>query len=81
MQACLQALSYAKANPVLLEQLVATHKLPIGPLAAGSGVARKTLERHRKYLVAILLAYTNGFEIIRGHLGQMALREGGRNGA
>ena len=81
LQACLQALSYAKANPVLLEQLITTHKLPIGPLAAGSGVARKTLERHRKYLIAILLAYTNGFEIIRGHLCQMALREGGRNGA
>jgi RNA polymerase sigma factor len=36
-----------------------------------SGVERKTLERHRRYLVAILLAYTNGFEIIRRHLGQL----------
>ena len=29
---------------------------------------KKTMERHRKYLVAVLLAFTNGYEIIRGHL-------------
>ena len=36
-----------------------------------SGVERKTLERHRKYMVALLLIYTNGYEIIRGHLKQV----------
>ena len=41
-------------------------------LSAGSGVDRKTMERHRKYLVALLLAFTNGFEIIRGHLRRIA---------
>ena len=46
-------------------------------LAAGSGVEKKTLERHRKYLVAILLAFTNGYEIIRGHLCQLAPAKGG----
>ena len=29
-------------------------------------------------MMALLLAYTNGFEIIRGHLGQMAIVKGGR---
>ena len=32
---------------------------------------RKTLERHRKYMVALLLIHTNGYEIIRGHLTQV----------
>ena len=32
---------------------------------------RQTLERHRKYMVALLLIYTNGYEIIRGHLKQV----------
>ena len=73
---CHRALDYAKGHPALLEQLLATRRLPLNALAEGSGVERKTLERHRRYLVAILLAYTNGFEIIRGHLGQMTVRGG-----
>ena len=50
-----------------------TKRLPIGRLAAGSGVERKTLEQHRKYMVALLLIYTNGHEIIRGHLKQVMM--------
>ena len=76
LAACHRALDYAKGHPALLEQLLATRRLPLNALAEGSGVERKTLERHRRYLVAILLAYTNGFEIIRGHLGQMTVRGG-----
>lgn len=77
LAACHRALAHAKQNPQLLEQTVRSKKLPITQLAAGSGVERKTLERHRKYMMALMLAYTNGFEIIRGHLGQMALVKGG----
>ena len=76
MSACHEALAFAKKNPLLLEELVASRKLPIGALTKGTGVARKTLERHRKYLVALLLAFTNGFEIIRGHLRQIMPKEG-----
>ncbi len=68
LAACKRALAYARKNKELLEELVRTKKIPMGSLAEGSGVDRKTLERHRRYLVALLLAYTNGFEIIRGHL-------------
>lgn len=71
LKACLDVLAFAKEHPQLLDQLVASKKLPINALAMGSGVEKKTLERHRKYLVAILLAYTNGYEIIRGHLYQL----------
>ena len=71
LDACRKALEYAKENPELLEDLLKTKRLPIGQLATGSGVERKTLERHRKYMVALLLIYTNGYEIIRGHLKQV----------
>lgn len=77
LAACHRALAYAKTQPQLLEQLSATGKLPLKQLSQGAGVERKTLERHRVYMVAILLAYTNGFEIIRGHLSQMAPAKGG----
>ena len=75
LHACMAAVDYAKHQPQLLEQLLTTGKLPITQLAQGSGTPRKTLERHRKYLVAALLAYTNGFEIIRGHLQAVKRRE------
>ena len=71
MTACLSVLEYAKAHRKLLTELEKTKRLPVAVLSQGAGVERKTLERHRRYLVAILLAYTNGFEIIRQHLCQM----------
>lgn len=77
LEACQLALEYAKSHPELLEKLEKSRKLPISQLAAGSGVERKTLERHRKYMVAIMLAYTNGFEIIREQLSEIK-RKGGQ---
>ncbi len=76
MAACMAVLDYARENPALLDQLVSTRKLPLGQLVQGTMVDKKTLERHRKYLVAILLAFTNGFEIIRGHLQMLKRKEG-----
>ena len=78
LAACRRVLDYARSQPALLDRLVESGRLPINELAAGSGVDKKTLERYRKYLVAILLAFTNGYEIIRGHLCQLApAKEGG----
>lgn len=71
LKSCLDALAYAKQHPELLDQMLESKKLPISALAMGAGVEKKTLERHRKYVLAILLAFTNGYEIIRGHLYQL----------
>ena len=72
---CMEVLEYARQNTDVLEQLVKNKKLPIQQICEGTGVHRKTIERHRKYIVAILLAFTNGFVIIRGHLRQMKRKE------
>lgn len=77
LAACRQAAGYAQAHPELLDEMLRTSKLPLAKLAAGAGVERKTLERHRKYLFALLLIYTNGFEIIRGHIRQVFGGNGG----
>ena len=71
----MDALNYARLRPELLAAVEKSGKLPMTELASGAGVERKTLERHRKYLVAMLIAFTNGFEIIRGHLCRL---DGGR---
>lgn len=80
LDACRRVLAYARTAPDLLERLVQTRRLPVAELTAGSGVDKKTIERHRRYLVAILLAFTNGYEIIRGHLCQMAPRKSPEKG-
>ena len=77
LAACHRVLDHARSHPELLDRLVKSGRLPINELAAGSGADKKTLERHRKYLVAILLAFTNGYEIIRGHLCQIGPGKGG----
>ena len=77
LAACRRVLDHARSHPELLDRLVKSGRLPINELAAGSGADKKTLERHRKYLVAILLAFTNGYEIIRGHLCRLAPAKGG----
>lgn len=68
LQACASAVRYAAKNKELLDELLQTKKLPMAKLVRGSGAERKTLERHRKYILAMLLIQTNGYEIIRGHL-------------
>ena len=77
LDACRKVVRYAKAHPDILDELVRSGKLPLTRLVAETGVERKTLERHRKYLMALLLIYTNGFEIIRGHVCQILEEKGG----
>lgn len=70
-EACLKALEVVKEEPALLETFLKTKRLPLSDLAKRAEVPKKTLERHRKYLVALLVIYSNGYEIIRGHLSQV----------
>lgn len=72
---CLQALKYAKAHPLLIQETIRTGRLPLTALVDGAGVEKKTLERHRKYLMALLVIYSNGYEMIRGHLKQVLVRQ------
>lgn len=68
---CQKALAFARETPNIIEELKRTKKLPLVALVEGSKVERKTLERHRKYLMALMIIYSNGYEIIRGHLRQV----------
>lgn len=77
LEACKQAIRYAIENPELLDELLHTKKLPLAKLVSGAKVERKTLERHRKYVLAMLLIQTNGYEIIRGHLRHTLKKNGG----
>ena len=68
LNACASVINYCDNKPELLNKLIEAKRLPISEILKGVKVDRKTLERHRKYLMAMLIIRTNGFEIIRGHL-------------
>ncbi len=71
LEICGRAVRYARNNPHILEDFLRTKRVPIATLAEGAKAERKTLERHRRYLVAMLLICTNGYEIMRGHIMQV----------
>lgn len=71
LEQCGRAVRYARSNSELLSEFLRTRKVPMAALAKGAQVERKTLERHRRYLVAVLLICTNGYEIMRGHIMQV----------
>ncbi len=67
-RACRELLIFAMKNPELIRKLRESGRLPVADLQKGSGVERKTIDRHRKYIVTLLLIYSNGYECIRDHL-------------
>lgn len=71
LKSCQQVVAYGKDNKELMERFLRTKQLPITELTKGTKVSKKTIERHRKYIVALLLIYSNGYEIIRGHLAEV----------
>ena len=77
IEACTSAIRYAIENKHILNKMYKTKKLPLAKLVAGSKVERKTLERHRKYILVMLLIHSNGYEIIRGHLRHALNTKGG----
>lgn len=71
LKACQSVVAFAKDDAELMANFLSSKRLPLAQLAEETGVARKTIERHRKYIVALLLIFSNGYEIIRGHLAEV----------
>lgn len=71
LKACQKVVAFAKEDDEIMEEFLRTKRLPLKKIVEGSKVAKKKIERHRKYVVALLLIYSNGYEIIRGHLAEM----------
>lgn len=56
------------ANDRLLAQIKKRKAMPVLEVAGLSGLSRKTIERHRKYLLALVLVLTGDFPYLRGYL-------------
>ena len=75
--ACMRAIRCGADDGELLDEIERTCRLPLKRISELSGVERKTIERHRRYIIAMLLIHTNGYEIVRGHLRHILTEKGG----
>lgn len=71
LAACKKVVAYSRDDEDLMEEFLRTKRLPLRKMTEGTKVARKTIERHRKYIIGLLIIYTNGYEMIRGHLAEV----------
>ena len=55
-------------HPPLMEKLRASKMLPIRELSLASGVSRKVIERHRKYIIACAEILSGDFPILGTYL-------------
>ena len=67
-KSCGQAVRTMLATALLLAQMRLKRLLPIKELSAASGVLRKILERHRKYIIAATEILDGDFPILAGYL-------------
>lgn len=58
------------ARPELRDYLVRRRQLPLKELAEMDGLGRKSLERHRKYIIALALIMMGDYEYLAGYLGE-----------
>ncbi|HSL93617.1 MAG TPA: barstar family protein [Bacillota bacterium] len=66
--ACALAVSCMLNSPVMLSELRSSRQLPIKILEKRTGVPRKTLERHRKYIVAAIEILDGEFPGLAGYM-------------
>ena len=67
-KSCAQAVRTLLATALLLAQMRLKRLLPIKELSEASGVIRKILERHRKYIIASAEILDGDFPILAGYL-------------
>lgn len=56
------------ADSSLFEPFVITQKLPIKEMCVAAGVSRKTIERNRKYIIAIALLHKGDYPYLQAYL-------------
>lgn len=69
--ACLEAISFILRDTKILSEIKKEKRLPITAVSKTSGVRKKLLERHRRYITAVVLIMTGEYEIIREYFPQL----------
>ena len=67
-RSCAIAVLSLIGNPELIDRMRQRRMLPVKELASASGVQRKILDRHRKYIIAAAEILSGDFPIISAYL-------------
>ncbi len=65
---CAKAASYVLMNPELLTQMRTSHQFPIKIIEKNCGVSRKSIDRHRKYLIAAIEILSGDYPYLAEYL-------------
>ncbi len=76
---CRQVISYLINVPDQMKDLLETGKLPVTQILNETSVKKKTLERHRKYLVALAIIYFRGYDGMISHISEVFKTQKGGN--
>lgn len=60
--------SYIAQQPVMVQYLNSKKKLPMKQLSKEVEVSRITLERHRKYLIALIILHTSNLTLLKEYI-------------
>jgi RNA polymerase sigma factor len=67
-QHCAEAVIYMLRHPALKRRLRESKQLPLRALCANTGVPRKLLERHRKYIIAAIEIFDGDYPCLREYM-------------
>lgn len=67
-QACKQAVLYIMEDKAIFEEIARTKKLPIKKIQKNTGLPRKSLESHRKYIIAALEILSGDYPYLADYL-------------
>lgn len=79
VNSCRQVIAYLINEPEHMEELLESGKLPVTHIIKETSVKKKTLERHRKYLVALAVIYFRGYDGMINHLTEVFKTQKGGN--
>lgn len=65
---CAKAVNYILDSPILMRELQVTKQLPLNIIEKNIKVPRKTLERHRKYIIAAIEILSGDYPYLQEYL-------------
>lgn len=65
---CISIAKYIKSAPKLSQRLERDGHLPVNELLEPFSVSRKTLDKHRKYIIALYIVLNSNMDIIKGYI-------------